>query len=296
MVPATVHVPVLPKEILEICKPQPGTDWIDGTAGGGGHANLIAEQLKPMGRLLALDRDPVAVKLLASVLPDNCLIKNDSYDRIPQILLEVGWQGTDGILLDLGLSSDQLADRSRGFSFQESDAILDMRFDMSTGETVAEWLQYADEKEIADVIYHFGEERFSRRIAKRIVYERKASPIKKVADLRELIYRSVPGGRRKQGRIDPATRTFQALRIFINDELAILRRALEVLPNCLQPGGYLAIISFHSLEDRMVKYAFRSSPILEVVTRKPVQASDIEVASNNRARSAKLRVARRLSN
>jgi 16S rRNA (cytosine1402-N4)-methyltransferase len=173
-----------------------------------------------------------------------------------------------------------------------------MRFDPSSGEPAWEWLSRVDEKTLADTIFRYGEERFSRRIAKRIVENRKAQPIRKASELRELIYRSVPGGRhtgggRKHGRVDPATRTFQALRIAVNDELSILELALQRLPDCLAPGGQLLIISFHSLEDRLVKYAFREDERLEVVTRRPVQATEEEIARNPRSRSAKLRVARR---
>jgi len=305
----TVHVPVLPAEVLALGDPKPGQIWVDGTAGGGGHARLIAEmlaaersaersdsdesvveQIAAPGTLIAIDRDPRVVERLAGELPENCIVRHSSYDDIPEVLTELGIERVDGILLDLGLSSDQLADRERGFSFN-ADGPLDMRFDMTQGEAAWEWLQRVDEKSLADTIYQFGEERFSRRIAKRIVETRKENPIRNASELRELIYRSVPG--KKHGRIDPATRTFQALRIAVNDELGILERALARLPGCLKPNGALLIISFHSLEDRLVKYAFRSDPKLEVVTRRPVQATVAETDRNSRSRSAKMRVARR---
>ena len=264
--------------------------WFDGTAGGGGHSRLIADVLGPNGGLLAIDRDVGVVERLTGNLPANCIVRHSSYDEIPETLSEIGWDTVDGILLDLGLSSDQLADRERGFSFT-ADGPLYMRFDMSQGEPAWEWLSRVDERTLADTIFQFGEERFSRRIAKRIVETRKEQPIRNAAELRELIYRSVPG--KKHGRIDPATRTFQALRIAVNDELGILERALARLPACLKPGGHLLIISFHSLEDRLVKYAFRQDPRLEVITSRPVQASEAEGNNNSRSRSAKLRVERR---
>lgn len=312
----TVHIPVLPNEILQLGNPQPGQFWIDGTAGGGGHAQLLlariagdldstnAELANELPRLLAIDRDPKAIARLENILGRTAAPRQGSYDNAPEMIQAIGWpqlaawQGASGILLDLGLSSDQLADRERGFSFQ-GEGELDMRFDTSSGEPAWEWLARVDEKTLADTIYQYGEERFSRRIAKRIVETRKAAPLRRVDELRELIYRCVPAGRpsaggRKHGRVDPATRTFQALRIAVNDELEILERALQRLPDCLAPVGQLLIISFHSLEDRLVKYAFRNDERLEVVTRKPIVASEAEIASNPRSRSAKLRVARRV--
>ena len=286
----SVHVPVLPAEVLALGEPKLGQIWADGTAGGGGHSRLIAEQIGESGKLVAVDRDPTAVERLTELLPQNCLARHSSYDDLPETLTELDISGVDGILLDLGLSSDQLADRERGFSFT-ADGPLDMRFDTTQGEAAWEWLQRVDEKTLADTIYQFGEERFSRRIAKRIVDTRKENPIRNASELRELIYRAVPG--KKHGRIDPATRTFQALRIAVNDELGILERALARLPDCLNPGGALLIISFHSLEDRLVKYAFRNDPRLDIITRRPVQATSAETDRNSRSRSAKMRVARR---
>ncbi len=294
---ATIHIPVLAQEISELGRPQSGQTWVDGTAGGGGHCQLILQALAPEGRLLAVDRDPAAAERLESVLGSGATVRHASYDEIPDLLADSAWPKADGILLDLGLSSDQLADRDRGFSFQ-MDGPLDMRFDPSGGQSAWEWLAQVDERTLADTIYRYGEERFSRRIARRVVESRKTEPIRTADQLRELIYRSVPGprrGRSRHGRVDPATRTFQALRIAVNDELAILERALESLPDCLASGGALLVISFHSLEDRIVKYAFRGDERLEVVTRKPVQATAEEVTRNPRSRSAKLRVARRLA-
>jgi 16S rRNA (cytosine1402-N4)-methyltransferase len=288
----TVHVPVLLKEILELGDPQPGQLWIDGTAGGGGHSSAFAERLSPTGKLLAIDRDPAAAERLAAILPSDCVaVRCGSYDDAPEILAALQWSGCQGILLDLGLSSDQLSDQERGFSFA-TDGLLDMRFDPTSGIPAWQWLDHTNERDIADTIYKYGEERFSRRIARRIVEQRERQPVRTASELRELIHRCVPGAR--HARLDPATRTFQALRIVVNDELGILERALQRLPDVLAPGGQLMVISFHSLEDRIVKHAFREDPRLEVVTRKPVMAGDAELAVNNRSRSAKLRVAKRV--
>jgi 16S rRNA (cytosine1402-N4)-methyltransferase len=294
---STVHTPVLPKEILELGVPQSGQVWVDGTGGGGGHARLLLEALSPDGKLLVIDRDPSAASQLQQIFESTAVVRHGSYDNAPEFLNELGWPQANGILLDLGLSSDQLADRDRGFSFQ-TEGVLDMRFDTTSGLPAWQWIARVDEQTLADTIFKFGEERFSRRIAKRIVERRKTDPIRSADQLRELIYQCVPAGRpskfgRKHGRIDPATRTFQALRIAVNEELAILERALQVLPNCLAEQGQLMIISFHSLEDRLVKHAFRADARLEVITRKPIEASDFEISNNPRSRSAKLRVARK---
>lgn len=298
----TVHVPVLPNEILELGSPNDGQFWIDGTAGGGGHSQLISERIGNEGRLLAIDRDPAVVRRLEHLLSENCLVRHASYDDIPEVRAADDLPLANGVLLDLGLSSDQLADRNRGFSFQ-TDGELDMRFDPTAGEPAWEWLERVDERTLADSIYQYGEERFSRRIARRIVEQRKTQQIRTANQLRELIYRSVPRssghhskpGNRRHGNVDPATRTFQALRIVVNNELGILERALKRLPDSLAIGGHLLIISFHSLEDRLVKYAMRGDDRLEVITRRPVQASEFEISDNPRSRSAKMRVAKRIT-
>ncbi|MCA9131945.1 MAG: 16S rRNA (cytosine(1402)-N(4))-methyltransferase, partial [Planctomycetales bacterium] len=173
----TVHVPVLPREILELGQPQAGHCWVDGTAGGGGHAQLLRQTLFPGGQLLAIDRDPAACERLISLLEPDAAVRHASYDSAPELLAELGWPPVNGMLLDLGLSSDQLADRERGFSFQV-EGPLDMRFDPSSGEPAWEWLSRVEETTLADTIYRYGEERFSRRIARRIVETRKSQPIR----------------------------------------------------------------------------------------------------------------------
>lgn len=304
------HVPVLAREVLARLDPQPGQIFVDGTLGGGGHTRLLAERVmaaegirsvdgsspaaaggpREHGLVLALDRDGGAVAAAAQRLAGLPVVAvQASYADLPQVLAERGVGPVDGILLDLGLSSDQLADPDRGFSFH-SRGPLDLRFNSQEGQPAWQLLNQLPERELADLIYQYGEERFSRRIARAIVAHRRPGHVWTAAELADLVRRCM-GGRRE--RIDPATRTFQALRIAVNQELEHLKRGLDVLPDCLRPGGRLAIISFHSLEDRLVKEAFRSDRRLHVLTKKPVRPTAAEVAENPRSRSARLRVAQR---
>lgn len=289
-----VHVSVLSREVLDWLNPQPGQIVVDGTLGGGGHARLIAERLATSGDqggfVLALDRDPNALTAAERNLAGLPVkISHANFCDLPAVLDELSIPAVDAVLLDLGLSSDQLADESRGFSFDVVGE-LDLRFNSEEGEPAWQLLARLRENELADLIYQFGEERFSRRIARRIVEQRTSKPIRTAGDLADLVRRCVP---RAKDRIDPATRTFQALRIAVNQELDSLDAALARIPDRLKLGGRLAIISFHSLEDRRVKEAFRSDPRLEPRTKKPVRPSAAEVESNPRSRSAKLRVAQR---
>lgn len=288
-----IHVPVLLDEVLDWLLPQPGQVLIDGTLGGGGHTRRLAERLQPGGLVVALDRDPQAVaaaELNLVDLPVRAVCAN--FCRLPDVLAELGLPAIDGVLLDLGLSSDQLADGERGFSF-ESDGPLDLRFDPTRGEPAWRLLQTLREEALADLIYQYGEERFSRRIARRIVERRRSRPLQTSAQLADLVRSCVP--RSRGHAIDPATRTFQALRIAVNEELTSLELALQRIPDCLKPGGRFVVISFHSLEDRLVKHAFRQDPRLQNLTKKPLRPTDGEAASNPRSRSARLRVAQRLS-
>ncbi|MCH5377781.1 MAG: 16S rRNA (cytosine(1402)-N(4))-methyltransferase RsmH [Planctomycetes bacterium] len=289
----TIHVSVLPDEILYWLAPRPGGIFVDGTLGGGGHARLLAQRVGEQGRVLGLDRDPAAVAAARIEMADGPIEPvHGNYADLGDVLDERGISAVDGILLDLGLSSDQLADSDRGFSF-EANGPLDLRFDPSQGEPASQWLARLDERSLADLIYQFGDERFSRRIARKIVEQRRRRPIRTSGELAELIRSCVP--RSRGHRIDPATRTFQALRIAVNDELRSLEKALRDLPGRLRIGGRFAIISFHSLEDRMVKNAFRSDRRLENLTRKPIRPTEAEIARNPRSRSAKLRVAELLA-
>ncbi len=292
MAPRSEHVPVMLAETLEWLNPQPGQVFVDGTLGGGGHTRALAERIQPGGQVVSLDRDPAAVaaarESLAN-LPVRVVLAN--YRDIPEVLATLGIAQVQGILLDIGLSSDQLADSARGFSF-DADGPLDLRFNPDEGEPARELVRRLREADLADLIYQLGEERFSRRIARRIVEQRQQQPIETAHQLAEIVRRAVPRSADTR-RIDPATRTFQALRIAVNDELGALDQALRDLPDCLAPGGRLAIISFHSLEDRRVKEAFRDDPRWRKLTKKPVRASEQEMADNPRSRSAKLRVAER---
>lgn len=280
-------------EVLVGLDPRPGQIVVDGTLGGGGHARALAERVQPDGRVIALDRDPQAVartRAALAGLPVTCVCA--SYLELPTVLEELELREVDGCLLDLGLSSDQLADFQRGFSFA-ADGPLDLRFNAEEGHAASELINRLPEKEMADLIFKYGEERFSRRIARRIVEQRRQQRIESAGQLAELVRRCVPRPPGKT-RIDPATRTFQALRIAVNDELGHLTRALAKLPECIKLGGRLAVISFHSLEDRLVKEAFRGDARWKLVAKKPLRPTEEETTQNPRARSAKLRIAERV--
>jgi len=279
-------------QILHWLEPAQGKTIVDGTLGGGGHTLALAQRVVPAGKVFSVDLDRAAlarVQPLVGEMP--VTLAHGSFAELPELLQTENINLVDGILLDLGLSSDQLADVERGFSFQ-ADGPLDLRFDTMRGESAAEIIARLDEHSLADLIFQLGEERFSRRIAKRIVETRQTAPIRTADQLAELVRSCVP--RSRGHRIDPATRTFQALRIAVNGELSALEQALAELPDCLAPNGRLAIISFHSLEDRIVKYSFRNDDRLQVLTKRPVRPTEEESAANPRARSAKLRVAQRI--
>ncbi|MFO1094972.1 MAG: 16S rRNA (cytosine(1402)-N(4))-methyltransferase RsmH [Planctomycetaceae bacterium] len=287
-----VHVPVLLTEVLHWLDPQPGQIIVDGTVGAGGHTAHILPRLAPGGRLIGLDRDPMMLSHAQSVLAATAEsdgryeLVHASYAELRRVLSDRDIEAVDGVLVDLGLSSDQLAHADRGFGFESVG--LDMRFDTTQGQNAKDLLNGASANELADIFYHYGEERFARRIARRIVENR---PIETAAQLAEIAKRAAAPGRGRQ-RIHPATRVFQALRIAVNDELGALESLLQrELPASLRPGGRAVVISFHSLEDRLVKHAFRDGH-WEVLTKKPVSASADEEHSNPRSRSAKLRAAR----
>lgn len=285
----TTHVSVLPKEVIHWLDPQPGQIVVDATIGVGGHAALILERIGE-GTLIALDQDSAMLDIAKQRLPDpRILWRQGNFEDLPSVLGELKIPAVDGILADLGFCSDQVSDPERGFSFQ-TDGPLDMRFDRTRGEPASALIRRLTEKDLADIFWQYGEERFSRRIARKIVEARKKASIMTTGQLADLVRRCAP--RAKGHGIDPATRVFQALRIAVNDELGALERLLQVAPDCLKPVGRVAIISFHSLEDRLVKQAFRKSMEWgKELTRKPIGASEDEIRNNPRARGAKLRAA-----
>lgn len=303
------HIPVLLAEVLEALSPHDGGHYVDGTFGGGGYTRAILEACDC--RVLGIDRDPDAIKrgeALVAAYPGRLTLMHGAFSDMDRLLAEAGEEGTNGVVLDLGVSSFQFDEPERGFSFR-ADGPLDMR--MSTdGMSAADFLNTADERAIADVLLQYGEERQARRIAKAIV---KARPLSRTVELAELVS-DVLGPAAQRHPIHPATRTFQALRIHVNDELGELTRALEAATSVLKPQGRLVVVSFHSLEDRIVKRFFteygkeaaqpsRHAPEVRhahkqqyrLIGGKPIPPGETEVAANPRARSAKLRVAERLA-
>ena len=306
---SAAHDPVLYKEILQALKPETNGLYVDGTLGAGGHSLGILEACAPEGKLLGLDVDPQALALARETLaphePRSILLLR-SYTTLEETLKEIDWPLVNGIVLDLGASSMQFDTPERGFSFRDN-APLDMRFDPTRAQNAADIVNTYSEAELAEIIFRYGEERASRQIAKAIVRER---PIRTTGGLASVIKSVIP--RKKGKRVHPATRTFQALRIAVNDEMGTIESVLPQAMRVLAPGGRLAIISFHSLEDRLVKQYFRKESrdclcppkqpictcghkaLLKEINRKPIFPSDEETARNPRARSARLRVAEKL--
>ncbi len=305
--PDLPHEPVLYKEIIHALQPRPSGRYVDGTVGAGGHARGILEACAPDGRLLGLDVDPEALALARENLAPygpRLTLKQASYASILEAMRSVGWSSVDGIVLDLGVSSMQLDMRERGFSFQ-TEAPLDMRFDPNATLTAAELVNERPEPELADILYRYGQEPRARRIAKMIVRER---PVQSTAQLAAIVMRAY----HQRSRHHPATRTFQALRIAVNDELNTLETALPRMIEGLGAGGRLAVIAFHSLEDRIVKNFVRERSIrggrrradageqqapgkfLAEINRKPIRPGEDEISRNPRARSARLRVVEKL--
>jgi 16S rRNA (cytosine1402-N4)-methyltransferase len=300
------HVPVLLKEAIDFLAVKRGGTYLDATVGLGGHSYEIAKRLGAPGHLIGFDKDPAALeiargKLQAAGRTGEDARRSISLDDWPTVTLihgsfaevdeRVAPASLDGLLADLGVSSMQLRDAARGFSFQ-AEGPLDMRMNPMSGETAEQVVNHIDERELADVIYEFGEERRSRRIARAIVRSR---PIRTTKQLVEVV--SAAARSMKHERIHPATRTFQALRIFVNRELDDLKALMEAAPRVLKPGGRLVVISFHSLEDRIVKDAMRAGSKdmhFRLLTKKPVTASEVEIETNPRSRSAKMRVAEKV--
>jgi 16S rRNA (cytosine1402-N4)-methyltransferase len=295
------HVPVLLDEVLTWLAPRPSGRYCDATLGLGGHARAVLERSAPDGRLVGIDRDPAALEAARSALEpfgDRVTLVHARFSQAREVLERLGMVPVDGFLIDLGVSSPQLDRPERGFSFR-NDGPLDMRMDPTTGETAADLLRRVDEAELADIIRTYGEERHAARVARFIVDARRAGDLDTTGKLAALVARAIP--RHEYGK-NPATRTFQALRIAVNQELDELERFLSVAADCLRPGGRLCVIAFHSLEDRIVKRRLRAlagrdgggPAVLRILTKHVVQAGGEERARNPRARSAHLRAAERV--
>ncbi len=303
----TPHLPVLYKEIIHALQPKAGGRYVDGTLGAGGHSAGMLEASAPTGEVLAFDLDPQAIEIARTRLApfgQRVHIVQASYVEMAESAANLGWDGVDGIVLDLGVSSMQLDIAERGFSFIH-DAPLDMRFAPNAPLSAADLVNSIPESELADILFRYGEERQSRRIARAIAQNR---PIETTRQLADLVLKTIG----KKERIHPATRTFQALRIAVNGELEAVESVLPIAIGLLRPGGRLAVISFHSLEDRIAKETFRREstdclcpprqPVctcghrasVQQVTRKPIEAGESETEENSRARSAKLRIVEKL--
>lgn len=300
------HKTVLLEEAVDALAIRADGVYVDATFGRGGHSRLILDRLGPRGRLIALDKDPEAVAAAARMDDARFCAVHASFAELAGVLERLGLGGVDGVLLDLGVSSPQLDDAARGFSFRR-DGPLDMRMDTSRGQTAAQWLDTASETEIREVIRDYGEERFAKQIAKALVAARQRGPVVTTGQLADIVGTAV---RTREKNKDPATRTFQAVRIYLNQELAHLSLALPQILDSLTPGARLAVISFHSLEDRIVKQFMRDAARADVPIRLPLRARELpqprlrligkpvrpaaaEIAANPRARSATLRVAER---
>jgi 16S rRNA (cytosine1402-N4)-methyltransferase len=290
-----LHIPVLAREVLEWLAPRSARLYVDGTLGLGGHTSLILDQSAPAGRVLGFEWDEQAVRLAVGRLAefgDRFQLVHGSYADLLTQCQQLGVQQINGILIDLGVSSLQLDSPERGFSFR-ADAQLDMRMDSRRQVTAEQLVNSLKKDELADIFYNYGEERQARRIAKFIVEARLQSPVKTTRQLAEIVRRAIPA-RYHPKKIHVATRVFQALRIAVNREFDNLVTLLNDAPGLLAPGARICIISFHSLEDRIVKQAFVNNPAYRVLTRKPVGPTAIEMRSNPRSRSAKLRVAEKV--
>jgi len=310
------HLPVLVEEVMSMLTPAPDSLQIDATVGGGGHTERILEATTPGGRLLGLDADGAAIARVAGRLQprfgDRLVLRQANFRELATVAPEAGFGAVDGMLFDLGLSSFQLADRERGFGFRTGGP-LDMRFDTSRGVPAAELLATLDATALTALFRRHGEEKQAPRIARAIVAERKTQPITTAEDLAALVERVAPGNPRIRRRIHPATRVFQALRIAVNEELEALQDGLAAAVDLLRPGGRLVVLSYHSLEDRIVKRFIAAerrgcvcppelpvcvcgrNPRLRLVTRPSLTPSPAEIAANPRARSARLRAAERLA-
>jgi 16S rRNA (cytosine1402-N4)-methyltransferase len=291
------HRPVMPREAVELLAPAPGKVIVDATVGMGGHSLAMLPALMPTGQLMAMDCDADAIERARARLAEfapHVQFLHANFRQLRETLEELGVSGVHGVLADVGISSLHVETPERGFSFLR-DGPLDMRMDQRSSVTAASLINRMPEPDLVHVIQTYGEERFARRIARKIVQTRRAQPIRTTTQLARLITEAVPG--RGGGRLHPATRTFQALRIAVNDELGALEALLAALPDVLLPGGRAVLISFHSLEDRLVKRSFQQAAregVYRLLTKKPLVPSEEEARDNPRARSAKLRAVERL--
>lgn len=292
------HIPVMLGEVMEFLDPKENDVIVDGTLGSGGHAEAILKRIGPRGRLVGIDKDPQSLRAarerLRPYVEQACFVREDFRD-LDRILSELGIAKVNGILLDLGVSSFQLDDPQRGFSFQ-AEGPLDMRMDQNNPVSAFDLVNSLPENELAGILRDYGEERWHNRIARTIVRQRAMHPIETTSDLREVVLKAVPSRKGKGARIHPATRTFQAIRIAVNCELESIAIVLKKCVDLLAPGGRIAVIAFHSLEDRIVKQQFRvwaKDGKVKLVVKKPLRPGEKECQENPRARSARLRIAER---
>lgn len=308
------HISAMPREVMTALDPKQGGTFVDGTLGGGGHSALIIDRIMPGGRFIGIDQDMDAIQNARKRFSDHgesVTLVHDNFANIAAILKDLGVSGVDGILVDIGLSQHQLEGSGRGFSFMR-DEPLDMRMDARGDTTAEDLVNTLPEKELADIIFKYGEERFSRGIARAIVKKRQASPITTTAELADIIRYAMPAKAVAKQKIHPATRSFQAIRIAVNRELDRLERFMDDFLGLLNPGGRLCVLSFHSLEDRIVKQKMKelatgctcpkqfpictcgNEPKVKLLTRKAVRPADDEVADNPMARSTRLRACEKL--
>ena len=300
MLDSALHVPVMLSEVLEFLKPSPGQIIIDATLGMGGHAQEILKRITPQGRLIGIDRDESSLAICRQRLAefkDNLELVHANFSDLDQVLTNLGIEKIDGIVFDLGISSYQLRDAQRGFSFQV-EGPLDMRLDKSSYICAYDLINNLNENEISSILWNFGQERWHNRIARLLVQERRNEPIATTTQLANLVMRAIPHRYRKSYyRIHPATRTFQAVRIAVNRELEILENAIKKAVDILRKQARICVISFHSLEDRVIKHTFRalkSDGLIDIITAKPLTPNLSEIETNPSSRSSKFRVAERI--
>ncbi len=293
-----MHHPVMIDEVVSSLNLKPGYVVLDATIGGGSHAKEMLKRITPGGRLIGMDADESAIRIASENLKEfdgNFKLINENFRNLDRVLSKENIKSLNAVLLDIGISSFQMDDKERGFSIKEN-ARLDMRMDKGLKISAFEVINRYKEADISDIIYRYGEERFARKIARRIADERSKKPIETTGELAAIVRRAI-GSARKKFRIDPATRTFQAVRIVVNDELSSLEEGLKKAVSWLDIGARIAVITFHSLEDRIVKNLFKGYAglgVLKIITKKPVGAREEEIAANPRSRSGRLRVAERI--